>query len=280
MKVCKNCGEINSNDSEFCCNCGKKSFVYQEEIRCPHCGELNDKTFEHCIFCGGALHTHSHGEDAPATAHATPAPVDLREEMTTVYGTPSSETARCPHCNAIVPVTAVFCFKCGTSVASLHEHRIIQRRVCPHCGRLNPLDSPFCSYCFANLIDAGTEDLQITHESQNHGELIIRQTVLEGLHGKNLICPNCNTINPDKEVFCVNCGLKLEIEPVKKYCPNCGSENSADSEFCSKCRWSFEGVNPDENVKWACAYCHHVNGVEDAYCSHCGQKRKDEGGLK
>ena len=273
MKVCKSCGEINSNDSEYCCNCGKNNFIYQEEIRCPNCGEINDKSFEHCIFCGGDLHPHSHGEHGN-TPVQTAVPVDLREEMTAAYGGPYTETARCPHCNAVVPVTAVFCAKCGTSVASLHEHRVVQRKVCPHCGRLNSLEAAFCSYCFCGLGDAATEDLQVTHESQNHGDMIIRQTYLEGLNGKKLICPNCNSVNPDDEVFCVNCGLKLEIEPVKKYCPNCGSENSSDSEFCSKCRWSFEGVNPDENVKWACPRCEHVNSDEDAFCSNCGQKRK------
>ena len=274
MKVCKACGEINSNDSAYCCNCGKNNFIYQEEVRCPHCGEINDKSFEHCIFCGGILREHDHGEHDHDHVH-TAVPVNVRDEMTMVYGGPNTESARCPHCNSMVPVTAIFCTKCGTSVASLHEHRVVQRKVCPHCGRLNPLESIYCSYCFCSLGEAMTEDLQVTHESQNFGELIIRQTFLEGLGGKKLICPNCNTVNPDNEVFCVNCGLKLDIEPIKKYCPNCGNENPSDSEFCSKCRWSFEGVNPDEHVKWACTYCDHVNSVEDAYCSNCGQKRKE-----
>lgn len=271
MKVCKSCGEINPNDSEYCCNCGKNKFIYQEEVRCPHCGQANDKSFEHCIHCGGALHEHEHETEAYVAV-----PVNVREEMTQVYGgVTNTESARCPHCNTIVPVTAIFCSKCGTSVASLHEHRIVQRKVCPHCGRLNSIDAARCSYCFCGLGEAMTEDLQITHESQHLGELIVRQTYLEGYNGKKLICPNCSTVNAGDEVFCVNCGLKLTIEPVKKYCPNCGTENLSDSEFCSKCRWSFEGADPDKIVKWSCPRCEHVNSDEDAYCSKCGQKRKD-----
>lgn len=272
MKVCKHCGEINSNDSEFCCNCGKNNFIYQEEVRCPHCGEINDKTFQHCVFCGKPLNEHTHDEQAQTYAAV---PVNVREEMATVYGGPTGETARCPHCNSTVPITAIFCTKCGTSVASLHEHRVVQRTVCPHCGRLNALEATYCSYCFCSLLGAATEDLQVTHESQNLGELLVRQTYLEGLNGKKLVCPNCNTVNTDNETFCVNCGLKLEIEPVKKYCPNCGSENLSDSEFCSKCRWSFEGVDPDDAVKWSCPHCNKLNRAEDAFCSNCGQKRKE-----
>ena len=274
MKVCKTCGEINSNDSEFCCNCGKNKFVYQEEIRCQHCGEFNDKSFLYCVFCGKSLHEHDHEEHDHTESAATP--VNVREEMTAVYGgVVQTETARCPHCNSQVPITAIFCNKCGTSVASLHEHRVVQRRVCPHCGRLNSMESAFCSYCFCGLNDATTEDLQVAHESQNLGELIVRQTYLEGLNGKKLICPNCGCLNADHEVFCVSCGLKLEIEPVKRYCPNCGTENLADSEFCIKCRWSFDGSTPEQKIKWSCPHCEQLNKDEDAYCSNCGRKRKE-----
>ena len=284
MKVCKNCGEINSNDTEYCCNCGHNNFMYQEEVRCSHCGKVNDKSFEHCIYCGQNLHAHDHdhvhkhGHNHDHAEHDdtyTAVPVNVRDEMGAVYpGVTNTETARCPHCNTAVPITAIFCTKCGTSVANLHDHRVVQRKICPHCGRHNALEAAYCSYCFCSLIDASTEDLQVVHEGQNCGELIVRQTYLEGLNGRKLICPNCSTINADNETFCVNCGLKLQIEPAKKYCPNCGTENSADSEFCTKCRWSFEGGNPDEKIKWSCPRCEQLNSDEDAYCSNCGQKRK------
>lgn len=269
MKICKSCGELNTNESLYCCNCGKSDFVAQEEVVCPHCGTRNDRTFAHCVNCGGLL--------APADEGFTPVPVDLRDKLTDVYDGMSaaipSETAQCPKCGAIVPLTAIFCQKCGSSVADLHEHRVVKRKVCPHCGRFNTLEAIFCTYCYCSLAEAGTAEMQLVHESKNLGELTVRQSFLENTTCKMLVCPNCGTLNEQDEAFCLNCGLKLEVEPVKKYCPNCGAENSADSLFCAKCRYAFEGDEPDQIDKWVCPVCEHANNKEDVYCSHCGQKR-------
>lgn len=275
MKVCKNCGEINTNDSLFCCNCGQSNFIIQEEVACPHCGALNDKSYSHCINCGNLI------SDSPAVTSRdgegyTPFPVNLKEMndlVDTGLSSVPSEMARCPHCGALVPITAIFCQKCGVSVANLHAHRVVQRKVCPHCGSFNKLESNLCSFCFNSLLNADTEDLQVTHDSQNLGELVVRQVYLEGVSGKKLICPNCGTLNQPKEPFCVNCGLKLDVEEPKKYCPNCGAENPIDSAFCSKCRWSFEGDAPDKIEKWTCPFCDHVNDKEDLFCPNCGQKK-------
>ena len=276
MKVCKHCGEINTNDSSFCCNCGQSNFIIQEEVTCPRCGALNDKSFTHCINCGSKLNEEVHSV-APASEAYTPTPVNLRDEMSSVFDTGltsvPSEMARCPHCSSLIPITAIFCQKCGVSVASLHTHRVVQRKVCPHCGNLNKLESNFCSYCFSSLLNAETEELQVTHESHNLGELTVRQAFLEGVNGKKLICPNCGTLNDAKEPFCVNCGLKLEAETPKMYCPNCGAENPSDSSFCAKCRWSFEGDNPNQIEKWTCPFCDHVNDKDDTYCPNCGQRK-------
>lgn len=277
MKVCKNCGEINTRDSSFCCNCGQSNFIVQDEIICPHCGVTNDKSFSFCIGCGKLL------ADSPAVTSVseeesfTPIPVKVSGDVAGIYdvGMRSipSETAKCPHCGTLVPITSIFCQKCGASVASLHSRRIVQRKVCPHCGNLNTLDTAYCTYCFSSLADCDTEDLQVTHESQNLGELTVRQTFLEGVKGKKLVCPNCGTLNAAEETFCVNCGLKLVPEPTKRYCPNCGAENPSDSAFCSRCRWSFEGDTPDSMQKWMCPHCGRTNDKEDSYCSHCGDKR-------
>ena len=274
MKVCKHCGEINTHDASYCCNCGKTKFTMKDETVCPSCGALNDKSFAHCINCGSSLSESASNITQPNESNA---PVQEIKQEAAIYDTGltsiPSETARCPHCGTMVPITAIFCSKCGSSVANLHIRRVVERKICPHCGKLNRLDANLCSYCFSSLADAETEKLHVKHESENLGDLTVRQAYLEGLGGKQLICPNCGTLNQAGEPFCVNCGLKLVADAPKKYCPNCGTENPSDSSFCSKCQWSFEGEEPDKKEKWTCPKCEHDNDKQDTYCSNCGQKR-------
>lgn len=52
------------------------------------------------------------------------------------------------------------------------------------------------------------------------------------------ICPNCKTRNPEKALFCVHCGNKLDKNS-KNLCPNCGIENPVDSKFCVGCGKPF-----------------------------------------
>ncbi len=279
MKVCKHCGEINPGDSAFCCNCGNTNFIYQEEVTCPRCGTINDKSFTFCIECGEDL-TQRRDNNAPvAVAYDADDTVEMTtvsNEVSNLYGGASvtpSETSKCPNCGAAVPLTSIFCNRCGTSVADLHEHRVVQRKVCPQCGRPNSLESHFCSYCFASLAEAETEDMQVVHDSQHLGEITVRQVMLESPNGKKLLCPNCGTLNDKAEEFCESCGLKLAMEEPKSYCPECGAENPIDSIFCTKCRHTFINEPSDSQDKWTCE-CGHANEKEDKYCSKCGKKRK------
>ncbi len=277
MKVCKHCGEINPGDSAFCCNCGNTNFIFQEEVTCPNCGAVNDKSYAFCIDCGSSLTPPAQTSSAVnAEAFYDVETSSVSREVADLYGgvmmTPS-ETSQCPSCGAAIALTAIFCDKCGTSVADLHEHRVVQRKVCPQCGRPNSLESHFCSYCFTSLAEADTEDMQVVHESRNLGEMSVRQVMLESPNGKKLVCPNCGTLNSREEEFCESCGLKLVIEEPKRYCPSCGAENSVDSAFCAKCRWSFTNAKPDAVDNWTCE-CGYSNEKEDKFCSRCGKKRK------
>lgn len=291
MKVCKNCGEINSNDCEFCCNCGETSFVFREEKLCPHCGAVNDKSFDFCMNCGNQLQVVASDEDIVPQNSAVsnnisesgyePVPVDLRQQMNEVYGgisvsTPT-ETAQCPGCGALIPIHAIYCEKCGTPVAKLHDHRIVKRQICPHCGRPNSLESAFCAYCFCSLANSDTVEMQVVHDNRSIGDVIVAQAYLEDERGKKKICTNCGTLNPQDEVFCVSCGFKLDAEELKKYCPNCGTENPAGNTFCTKCQWSFDGTSPDSHEKWICAKCEKVNNITDAYCTSCGAPKVVKG---
>ncbi|MFY9639141.1 MAG: zinc-ribbon domain-containing protein [Methanobacterium sp.] len=47
-------------------------------------------------------------------------------------------------------------------------------------------------------------------------------------------CPHCKTKNPEKALFCVHCGKKLE-KNLKVKCPSCDTENLEDAKFCVSC---------------------------------------------
>ena len=57
----------------------------------------------------------------------------------------------------------------------------------------------------------------------------------EKIKSKNYkVCPNCKSKNPEKALFCVNCGKKLEKDLMIK-CPSCNTENAENAKFCVKC---------------------------------------------
>lgn len=278
MKVCKNCGQLNTNDCDFCCNCGKKDFVVREEILCSHCGAANDKAFAFCINCGNRL-----GETSVDDSFV-PSPADVRRQFSDVYGETSpaipGETAKCPNCGALIPIYSLYCSNCGASVSALHEHRVVVRKVCPHCGLPNSPEAYFCSYCFSSLDKAVTEEMQVVHSERNSDGGAVRQVFLQDGDGKKKICSNCGALNAADEIFCSGCGYKLEVEPQKKYCPKCGAENAFDDLFCTECQWSFAGNIPEMSDKWVCSKCKNINSSSNEFCVACGAKKKGAKGGK
>lgn len=271
MKVCKNCGEINTGYTAYCSKCGSRDFDFQEEVTCPHCGAVNGKAFTHCANCGTALNVSAAPQSDDFASQSLSV---MQDDATFLSVTPTVEKSQCPNCGADVTLTSMFCPNCGANVSAVHEHRVVQRKICPHCGRPNPQELHLCSYCYCSLADAKVENLQVVYDHRVLEDGAVRQVYLEGLGGKNIVCPNCSTLNKPDEAFCVNCGLQLAVEEPKKYCPNCGGENPIDSKFCSKCNFSFEPVKPEDVNKWTCKYCGCTNEQENVFCSTCGHKKK------
>ncbi len=52
--------------------------------------------------------------------------------------------------------------------------------------------------------------------------------------GKYKTCPHCKFKNPEKSIFCVKCGKKLETN-VNVTCNTCGTINPKTAKFCIKC---------------------------------------------
>jgi hypothetical protein len=57
------------------------------------------------------------------------------------------------------------------------------------------------------------------------------------------ICPHCKTENPEKALFCVHCGKKLEKNLMVK-CPSCDTENLEDAKYCVGCGETLNKENP------------------------------------
>src|SRR5258708_29875078 len=57
-----------------------------------------------------------------------------------------------------------------------------------------------------------------------------------------MICPNCQTPNPDSARFCRNCGQAFNVS-----CANCGTSMAAGDRFCSACGQPTGTMTPSDN---------------------------------
>jgi ribosomal protein L40E len=62
------------------------------------------------------------------------------------------------------------------------------------------------------------------------------------------VCPQCKTKNPEKAIFCVNCGSKLD-KNLNIKCPSCGDENTANAKFCVGCGKKLDQPIKTEPIK-------------------------------
>jgi ribosomal protein L40E len=59
------------------------------------------------------------------------------------------------------------------------------------------------------------------------------------------VCPHCKTHNPEKALFCVKCGRKLD-KNLKVICPACNTKNEKNAKFCVGCGESLENMDTQE----------------------------------
>jgi hypothetical protein len=62
------------------------------------------------------------------------------------------------------------------------------------------------------------------------------------------VCPHCKTHNPEKALFCVKCGRKLD-KNLKVICPSCLTKNEKNAKFCVGCGESLENLDTQELSK-------------------------------
>ncbi|MBQ2724006.1 MAG: zinc ribbon domain-containing protein [Clostridia bacterium] len=284
MRVCKNCGEVNDSQTQFCINCGHSEFLERNDAVCPNCKE--GVSLE-AIFCPNCGHKLLNVETIKDTNEVVPvnqddwkkSAVSVKDALSQFYDNnqqmvlDTRETFNCPNCFKEIPVATAYCPSCGTPVSSVVEHKVVKRKVCIHCGTPNPLTVPYCSYCFASLADCQTQDFQLTFEEHFFDDGVVRRAVYQSEESKKLVvCANCGTLNDTQQDFCIKCGLKLVVEDQKHYCPVCGADNPYDASFCSTCNYSFEGVAPSRvEGRWKCD-CGAINSKDAKYCERCGNK--------
>lgn len=74
----------------------------------------------------------------------------------------------------------------------------------------------------------------------------------------SVVCPQCNTQNPEGAKFCASCGASL----AQIVCPFCQAKNPAGAKFCISCGKNIASV--------VCPKCKANNTAGTKFCSQCG----------
>lgn len=255
MKKCLNCGEFNDSSTGFCSNCGASDFEEVASAVCPNCKAEVRAGAEFCTECGSRM------------------PVAVVEEIRRGFGTSDAETFGCPHCGNEIPVASVYCPYCGQEVNNFNTNRKVKKYICPNCGQPNDINSRFCSYCFFDLADASVREMTIVVKPKESDGVKLLQCVLVSDEDKQgqVICPNCQALNPFESEYCVKCGQSLKVDVPKKYCFVCGAENAANAKFCVNCKYQFDAPTSNR-YNWTCA-CGYDNDSDADFCAYCGKPR-------
>lgn len=78
-------------------------------------------------------------------------------------------------------------------------------------------------------------------------------------------CPNCGCEIYPEDLFCINCGEKLEKDKNDLKCPNCGENVKKEDSFCINCGCKL-------NSQMKCPSCGESVKDSDKFCSNCGCK--------
>ena len=79
-------------------------------------------------------------------------------------------------------------------------------------------------------------------------------------------CPECDEIQNQENIFCINCGYKFNSDKTPKSkikCPNCGKSLSKFSNVCPHC-------NTRVVFKKTCPVCNKKQDESNTYCINCG----------
>ena len=132
---------------------------------------------------------------------------------------------------------------------------------CPYCHHMNPANAKYCSQCGRAL----------THPNNYYGYnnyLTVRCPYCYRIFKCNetnsqYICQNCRSINPSENIYCNNCGVKINTNLFWVTCPYCHKNFEA----------KFYNNSPSYIL---CPYCGKWYMSNQKYCPYCSSLNNDK----
>ena len=129
--------------------------------------------------------------------------------------------------------------------------------LCVNCKHEYPKDAPACPVC----------------QCPNPDYIPPAPPVPEA---EPVLCAACGAPIAEGNLFCTNCGTKVEVAPevapveAKPTCANCGAELREGAAFCTQCGTKV-AAEPVVTEK-LCAVCGAKLQPTDIFCTQCGTK--------
>jgi len=93
-----------------------------------------------------------------------------------------------------------------------------------------------CISTIVNSLEKSTGEAIIDDEPVSTGISPPKRPVRESVPKKEVkTCPNCGTENDNDAIFCMECGMKLDISNDVNFCIHCGTEVVPGARFCMNC---------------------------------------------
>jgi len=126
------------------------------------------------------------------------------------------------------------------------------KKECPYCHYLNPYNAKYCAKCGRQLSSFSTNQYSFMtvrcpycHHSFQCSE-----------QNSRYVCQNCGTVNSSENIYCYNCGCKIDTNILQVHCPYCRKyfiaklyPNSLPYIQCPVChKWYRSNLN-------SCPFC-------------------------
>lgn len=113
--------------------------------------------------------------------------------------------------------------------------------VCYDCykegGSLSPETEELCEKAGEQeqVIEAVQAEIARIRSESEKEEPVPEEPDCVSISPDTILCPLCHFVNPGENLFCQQCGKKLETVPEPRICASCGSQLPDEARFCGKC---------------------------------------------